>query len=93
LHFTQKRCAAQQVSRSVARAYISSIATNLAAMFQENVMTTTTYSSLRPFTHHAEKMLHAVKVSANTHLQAVAEWVSSSASRHLQRSATLQHRY
>jgi hypothetical protein len=56
-------------------------------------MNTMTYSSLSSLIHQIEGIAHSLKVSASTHLQRATNWIGSSASRHLQRSATIQHRY
>jgi hypothetical protein len=56
-------------------------------------MNTMTYSSLNSLIHQIEGMSHSLTVSASTHFQRAANWIASSACRHLQRSATIQHRY
>jgi hypothetical protein len=93
LHFTQKHCAAQQVSKSLSQAYSSSIAANVVAVSQEKTMHTMPHSKLTEFSHQIYLALVYTKVSANIPFQKVMQWIGSSARTHLQRSATTQHRY
>jgi hypothetical protein len=86
----QSHCAAHGVSKRALKIYISSIASAFDTNFQENAMS---FAATYSFAHHTAQALHTLQIKCSMRIAQASCWLASSARRHLQRSATTQHRY